>query len=148
MKFNLITKLYTMYQIKEDVDDPDTPVEPDTPVTPDEPDKPDVPTKVEKLFTGFLPTDTITASEIPNLQIAITIDEDSEIVSYPSTKEGYIWFCSTKRIQSIVDPYRFPVDHIFYSEISAKINDEEKVFYCYRTTYDLVANNWVFTINY
>jgi hypothetical protein len=34
MKFNLITKLYTMYQIKEDVDDPDTPVEPDTPEEP------------------------------------------------------------------------------------------------------------------
>jgi hypothetical protein len=144
MKFNLVTRLGASYDITEN------PLNPDTPVTPDTPDNPPVPTTGQYLYTGFLPTETITEEQLKSLSIKILIDEKTETIQYPNNEEGYIWFCSTKPITSILDIYRFPVDYYLSGSLNAKLDDESSLitFYCYRTTYDLVSSSWTFTIGF
>ena len=141
MKFNLITRLGATFHITEN---------PDSPIIPaPSPDTPGVFTN-EYLYTGFLSKDKITFEEICSLSIKVLVDGDAETVQYPYDEDGYIWFCSTKPIKSIVDIYRFPVDHVFEGTFNAKLDDESApvTVYCYRTLYELVSNSWTFTIGF
>lgn len=80
-----------------------------------------------------------------NLQYTETITgKDSVNISYNQLDSGYLWICCTNKLSKIY--YNTTETADFINPIEVYNEQIGKVFYCYRTANQLIANQWDFTI--
>lgn len=114
----------------------------------------------ELVYAGCNDLDILTAADIAELTTHLTIqDELSTQIKIQNTDNGYCWFCSTEEIDDI-SYAAMSIDYDYINDILVSLKvpmkdysgnvvsykTENKVFHCYRTTYQLKPNKWFFNI--
>ena len=111
-----------------------------------------IPVIYNYIYMGANNLTTITADGLISLESKNLLEDSQTTITLDKTltASNYIWFCSTKEISSITDANTgFAVDYMEQpGSITIEVNRRTFTFYCYRTTNQLVANSWKFTINF
>lgn len=67
---------------------------------------------------------------------------------YKLTSDSYIWFVSLKEIDYIAHAGGLEIDFERMPNLTASYNGDKQTWYCYRTTYPLVADTWNLIIKF
>ena len=122
--------------------------------------KPSAKKESELVYAGCNELSELTAADILELKTQLTVqDEINTQIKIQNENNGYCWFCSTKNIDDI-SYAAMTIDYEYINDVLVSIKvpmkdysgnivsykTENKLFHCYRTTYELKPNKWFFNI--
>ena len=67
---------------------------------------------------------------------------------YELKEDSYVWFVSLKEIDYIAHAGGLEIDFTVMPTLEAKYSGEKEVWYCYRTTYQLLSGTWNLIIKF
>ena len=97
---------------------------------------------------GALNKEEIELSDIDKLDRSFNPKKDKFERKYESKEDSYIWFCSLKEVDYIAHVGGLEIDFIQAPNVEATYSGKKETWYCYRTTYPLLAGTWNLIIKF